>query len=88
MSNPKGFGPPQKTQPFTLAILASPAPGAYEVAISCPHGRFVVTAWPEGIFLSEAQLPHIAPGCLRWLAKNRNAIGQRIYSQRQQEVTP
>ena len=81
MRKAKGFGPPQKTQPFTVAILSSPAPGIHTVAIACKHGRFVATITPDGVGISNGQLAQINPGCLRWLAKNRNAIGYAIYSQ-------
>jgi hypothetical protein len=79
MMHPKGFGPRPTTRPFTVAILGTPAPGAYEVAIECPHGRFVVTALPEGLFLSDAQRAHLAPGCIQWLAKNRDEVGRQVY---------
>ena len=79
MKHPKGFGPRSTTRRFSVAILASLAPGIREVAIECPHGRFVVSALPDGLFLSDAQLADIAPGCVRWLAKHRDEVGRKIY---------
>jgi hypothetical protein len=79
MAKTKGFGPRSTARPFTVATLASPAPGAYEVAIACPHGTFTVTVLPDGLFLSDAQLPHIPPGCIQWLAKNRDEVGRQVY---------
>jgi hypothetical protein len=75
----KGFGPRPTTRPFTVAILGTPAPGVRQVAIACPHGRFVVTVLPDGLFLSDAQLPRISPNCLTWLAENRDAVGRQVY---------
>jgi hypothetical protein len=82
MTQPKGFGPRPTTRGFTVAVLGTPAPGAHEVAIDCPHGAFTVTALPDGLFLSDAQLPHISPGCLTWLAENRDAIGRQVYGKK------
>jgi hypothetical protein len=81
MKQPKGFGPRPTTRPFTVSVLGTPSPGAYEVAIECPHGTFTVTALPDGLFLSDAQLPRISPNCLTWLAENRDAVGRQVYPQ-------
>ena len=80
MRKAKGFGPRPHRTSFQVSILESPAPGVHTVAVSCPAGRFVVTATPAGVALSNAQLAQISPGTLRWLAKNRDAIGQRLYA--------
>ena len=82
MKHPKGFGPRSTARGFTVSVLASPSPGVREVAIECPHGRFVVTVWPEGIFLSDVQLVNIAPDCIRWLAEHRDAVGREVYGRR------
>ena len=82
MKHPKGFGPRPTTRPFTVAILASPGAGVHEVAIKSPHGTFTVTALPGGLFLSDAQLANIAPGCVRWLAEHRDAVGREVYGRR------
>ena len=82
MNQPKGFGPRSTTRGFTVSVLATPAPGAYEVVIECPHGHFVVTALPDGLFLSDAQLVNIAPGCLTWLAHHRDEVGRKVYGRR------
>jgi len=82
MKQPKGFDPRPTTRGFTVSILASPAPGAYEAAIECPYGTFTATVLPDGLFLSDAQLPHISPGCLTWLAKNRDEIGRQVYAKK------
>ena len=82
MTHHKGFGPRPTTRPFSVAILATPAPGAYEVAIECPRGRFVVSALPDGLFLSDAQLANIAPDCIRWLSKHRDEVGRKVYGRR------
>ena len=82
MKHPKGFGPRPTTRPFTVSILASPAPGVHEVAIECPHGTFTVSALPGGLFLSDAQRVNIAPGCLTWLAKHRDEVGRQVYGRR------
>jgi hypothetical protein len=79
MTQPKGFGPRPTTRGFTVAVLGTPAPGAYEVAIACPYGTFTVTVLPDGLFLSDAQRAHLAPGCLTWLAENRDAVGGQVY---------
>jgi len=82
MKQPKGFGPRPTTRNFTVSILASPSPGFHEVAVACPYGRFVVTAYPEGLFLSDAQLPHISADCIQWLAHHRDAVGREVYGRR------
>ena len=82
MTHHKGFGPRPTTRPFSVAILATPAPGAYEVAIACPHGTFMASVLPDGIFLSDAQRVNIAPGCIRWLAKHRDEVGRQVYGRR------
>ena len=79
MTHPKGFGPRSTTRRFSVAILATPAPGAYEVAIECPRGTFTVTALPDGLFLSDRQLANIAPGCIQWLSKHRDEVGRKVY---------
>jgi hypothetical protein len=82
MTQPKGFGPRSTTRGFTVAILGTPAPGAYEVAIACPHGTFTATVYPDGLFLSDAQRAHLAPRCLTWLAENRDAVGRQVYGKK------
>ena len=82
MNQAKGFGPRSTTRNFTVSVLASPALGVREVAIECPRGHFVVTVLPGGLFLSDAQLANIAPGCVRWLAEHRDAVGREVYGRR------
>jgi len=82
MKHPKGFGHGPTTRPFTVSVLTSPGAGVHEVAIACPYGTFTVTVLPEGIFLSDAKLANIAPGCVRWLAEHRDAVGREVYGRR------
>ena len=82
MTQPKGFGHGPTTRGFTVAILGTPSPGAYEVAIACPHGTFTATVYPDGLFLSDAQRAHLAPRCLTWLAENRDAVGRQVYGKK------
>ena len=82
MKQPKGFGTRSTARGFTVSVLATPAPGAYEVAIACPHGTFMASVLPDGIFLSDAQRVNIAPDCIRWLSKHRDEVGRQVYGRR------